>query len=222
MTTWGELRSYIRNSLLKDEKASRFSDASLLVYARWATQEISQHTAQCWSHEWQTDGVLRRFVLPKNIVGAVERTALIQHVKGTQVSVLVPYDLTPGMAFNATTEHKGFREWPSGSIELDFVPKADETLEMNYYRVWPVPTDDNFEIPFPVWMEHPFSYLVGAFALDPEGVQAALIRQWNTRLDSGNPEDNTLIQQSRYFTQQANRLLGLVSTQNREHWYANQ
>jgi hypothetical protein len=226
---WSALRDYIRTSVLKDAIVSgadpQFSNDALLIAARWACASISQHTAQAATIVFNGDGALNTFTLPSNIVDGVEKAALVIHNDGENLEYLAPIRLIPGGNWPTTTPGidqatvRGYWEWPQGTLVLSFVPAIGSTIEVRYFKVWDVPTGDSSTLAFPLVFEQPFAYLVGAIALDPLGAQASIIRTWNTRTDSGTPEDNALQRQSEFFLKMAQQRLRDIGPQDRETFY---
>lgn len=226
MVQWSTLRSEIYEGLLKDEAGTKYPPDQMLVWAKWALVELSMHTAEAAYKTYACDGSTYQFVLPTDIIDNIEKSGLVGHNNGTDTNYLIALRNDPNTKWPniPPTEAKntgatGFWEWPSGRLTLSFMPSAGHQIILNYFKVWDVPTDDNSELIFPLWMETPFCYLVGAAAMNPKGVSASDIRQWNRKQDSGNPEHNPLHRQAEFFLGQARRLLDKQGPQDREGFY---
>lgn len=227
MASWGELKKYIKSAILKgdvgESDVSRFPDDSMIMWARWACAEISMHTAEMKTYSFLVDGS-KRYLLPSNRIGDLSKTTLLRYSERGKEYIGLPYRRMPSQPQAAPSSDvaRAYWEWPSGYVTLTFAPIVEvDKLELDYFGIWSAPTHDDFELHFPDWLEHPFCYLVAARAMDPQATQASMIRQWNTRLDSGNPEDNTLIQHARYLIGQAYRLLNQQPTQERDNFWKN-
>ncbi len=224
MTTWATLRTQVRDGLLKDLNAenNKYSDADMLIWAEWACTEISLTWAQLYSVALIPTGSVNQFDLPSDMVGSIERNALLTYTDSSNKTTIVPYRRLPGRTVRiGTTEAYAYWEAPSGVLTLNWTPKSAETLTLEYFRIWPAPVNDASVISLPKWLELPYCYLIAANAMNPSGVQASDIRQWATRIDSGNPEHNPLHRQHAFFIAQAYKLLGLMGAQDRENFLKN-
>lgn len=215
---WRDLRDRILYGLLvpyTDPTASesviaRYSYEQMLVWARWACAEISMHTAEEASFTLTLTG--RVFSLPQDAVDPISKAGVVVYKTNNQEEVLQPISRHPSLL---RTKVKGFWSSPT-QVTLTFEPAANSQATVYYFKVWDAPTDDTSLLKFPSWMELPFSYLVAAYAQAPSGSQSANVRQWNRRVDSGTPEDNSLNDMARFFIQQAYRVLHLHPAQDRE------
>lgn len=221
MIKWNVLRQYILSSVLKDAEGATYSNADLLVYARWACVEISMHMAEMTTYQWECNGVTNAFPLPDNMVDSVEKSGLVYLIKNNTVQYLDAIHLLPGVSWPlvSSTTVQGYWEWPSGVLTLGFVPLSGQKIGIQYFKIWDAPVRDESELNFPQFCEHAFAYFVAAYAMDAESTQSSSIRQWNTKRDSGSPEDNPLQRQSEYFLKHAFRLLSKIPSQDRENYY---
>lgn len=222
--TWQQMRTYILEGILKDEVGTdqRYSDTQMLAYARWACVELSFHTAQSASYTYTCDGATDQFVLPEDMIDNIENAGLVGFSNSEGVRYIPVYNLMPEVYWpteNSTTSRYCYWEWPSGRLTLGWKPALGEKIILNYFKIWTPPLQDNDLMSIPLWMEQPFAYLVSAAALEPIGTQAANVRQWNRKMDSGNPEDNPAQKQALHFIKQATRLLSKYPVQDRSNFY---
>lgn len=221
--TWAMMKTYIQEAMLKDDTAdSRYTSVQFLAYARWACAELSQHTARADEYVYQGDGVQSKFVLPADMIDTVEKSGLVALVDTSTTRYIPPYRRLPDIIW--VTDITGqprecYWEWPSGNLTLGFVPSHTQKVILNYFRIWRPPVAEQDVMEFPQWMEQAFVYLVSAMALAPTSVQAANVRQWNRKQDSGNPEHNPAQKQANWFIEQAHRVLAKVAPQDRESFY---
>lgn len=110
--------------------------------------------------------------------------------------------LASGTARNVgNTQYIDWIEYPHGSLSLSEQLSSDEKLKLFYFAYWNAPSSDTdteftFEVPDPAHIG--MVYYTGAHCLMPKAVDAAQIRQFNQRMDSGNPEHNPLKVEAKY------------------------
>lgn len=226
MLTWGQMKNYILEGILKDtgDADSRYTSTQLLAYSRWACAELSQHTALADCVVYDTDGSKNVFTLPNDMVDSIEKCGLVAYDDGSNISYLPVYKRLPGVVWPTNFTEKSLKcywEWPSGHLTLGFLPPVDKKITLYYFKIWPAPTQDEDIMSIPQWMEQPFVYLFSALAMEPLGTQFANIRGWNRKQDSGNPEHNPAAKQAKWFIEQANRVLAKTPPQDRENFYTN-
>jgi hypothetical protein len=225
MIRWGDLKDNILAGIIKDPDEVRVSPDQLLVWAKWACVEVSYHTAQAVLKSFPCDGLINQFALPNNMIDSLEKTGLVAYNDGTSVNYLVPIRHHSGTLWPSSAtakdgqEMKGYWEWPTGQFTLGFIPVADTSIDLYYFKTWDAPVNDDSMLDIPGWMEHPFGYIVAAYALDPDGYQISNIRNWIRKQDAGKPEDNPPHKQAEYFLKQADRLLSRIAPQDRETFY---
>lgn len=221
MIKWGTLQTQILEGVLKDPNGTNATPEQMLIWARWACAEISNHTAEPVSITFQGDGVTSKFALPDDIIDGVEKAGMVIYNDGSSLNYLPSLHPSPDTLWPVKQSNNitGFFEWPAGVLSFGWLPVDGTSIEVRYFRIWEPPTSNDSFLMFPRWMEHPFAYFIAAYAMDPQAVQASSIRQWNRKQDSGTPLDNPLQTQSAFFIKQAYRLLGLNSAQDRENYY---
>lgn len=87
----------------------------------------------------------------------------------------------------------GYILYPHGKITFLTAPTG--TATMYYLASWPNITAVTETIPTPEYLNIAIVHYASAWVLMPEAVSAAQIRQYNTKVDSGNPEDNPVFRQ---------------------------
>lgn len=81
--------------------------------------------------------------------------------------------------------------YPSGSIT--FSNELDEDYKLYYLAHWTYPTEGAEEdeaLDAPVTVQNGLVYYATAYLILPDAISIAEIRQYGTRVDSGNPEHN--------------------------------
>lgn len=220
MTTWGEAKRRILVGLLKDEEGERYTDEQMSTYAAWALAEISAHTACADTKVYPCDGTVNCFPLPSDRIDPIDKAGLVIYEHGSKQRYLTHYKRMPGITWiTGQSSAEVYYEFPGNHLTLGFMPSPGSKILLHYFRIWRPPQIDDDILEIPTWLEVPFSYFVAAFALEPIGTQAANIRQWNRKQDSGNPEDNPALQQVKHFINQAYRYLSKFAPQDRETFY---
>lgn len=227
MVKWSVLSSYIINGLLKTPPAAQdiesveaqYSDDLLLISAQFALIRLSYHTAEAAQFVFNGDGVTKVIPLPNNRVDAFTKSSLVTYNDGKQIKHIPPVEFSVNSVLSSTNTFYQYYEMPSGVLHLDFVPIQGSKVTLDYFKIWDAPKDDNSELMFPDWMILPFCYLVAASAIEPYGVQASSIRQWNRKNDSGTPEHNPLHKQTKHFQDQAQMILNMYGSQDRDTFF---
>jgi len=122
----------------------------------------------------------------------------------------------PGGAYNTTWEDLTFTVW-GGVLYLYDDVSSTNSYNLWYYAYWPeveyrvessavIVTEDKILVPR--WAESALVHLAAAFCLNPQAVQAAKTRQWNIKIDSGRPTDNSRAVQTRELLWWYNALVG--------------
>lgn len=152
--------------------------------------------------------------LPDNVYSDVETTgilylksaAIIEEVKPSRY---VGFDTNTGITYSV---------W-GNSLILSDLPDDNQDLVLRYFAYYPAPTSDDSPLAVPRWSYNALSYLVGALALTPVGVQSANISQWKDKKDSGNPEDNALRVQQEHLQRMYEREILRYPRQDRQNYY---
>lgn len=149
------------------------------------------------------DGSTTTFALPTDFYAI---TAIVDSDK----RVLSPKQV-PEMRWLslAGDEHNAYYISEEGKLTFLEAPSSGETLTLYYLAHWThvMQVTDNLEPP--VYLYAALLYRAGAFILSADATSAASLRQFNTRVDSGNPEHNPVQQQVEWllsmFEREANR-----------------
>lgn len=101
--------------------------------------------------------------------------------------------LSPGSARFENQTVVDWIEYPAGWLNLNPAVTEGDTFTLYYFAFWNKPTDISdvdFVIEVPQYAHQGMIYYAGANVLVPSAILSATIRQYNLRVDSGNPEDN--------------------------------
>lgn len=102
-------------------------------------------------------------------------------------------------------------EYPHGAISFSKALAVGETYTLYYLAHWEKPVANQFNEPLepPEYSHLGLCLYTTAYMILPSAVSAAEVRQWNTKVDSGNPEHNPMQQSTTYllrlFTEEMNR-----------------
>ena len=103
-------------------------------------------------------------------------------------------------------------EYPHGYISFSKAVQTGETYVLYYLAHWTKPAsadDDDDDLEPPEFSHYGIALYTTASMLVPSIVSAAEVRQFNTKVDSGNPEHNPMMETSRYllklFAEEMNR-----------------
>lgn len=97
----------------------------------------------------------------------------------------------------------GWINFPYGYLAFS-AALADGGL-MYYSAMWSVPVEDgygnkdSYEMDMPLFLVPAVTYYAAAYAFFQRATQSAVIRQYNTKIDSGTPIDNPLLEMSKTF-----------------------
>ena len=98
---------------------------------------------------------------------------------------------------NTSFSDTSFMEWPEGKITFSKAPSTDG-IKLYYAAVWGKPDKDTDVIDVPDVYLTAIALYAAAYSLLNKATAASLIRQYNTKTDSGNPEQNPAQRQADY------------------------
>lgn len=207
MTTWGDYRTQLRRSVLKDPDKVTWSDDVLRDLVGWALDTFCAHTAVPTGVSYATP-TGTSVAVPTNAFGDVETTGLL-YLQTTPIQIVEP------QRFSGTaTESTYFYSVWGSEIVLSSVPTASLTLR--YFAYYDHPVLDSDVLQCPQWSFLPLNYLIAAGALTSVGVQSANISQWD---EKGNEENNALRAQQKYFMALYEDALRRQTPQDRKNFY---
>lgn len=211
--TWGDYRTKIRRSILKDPNAKTWTNDVLSDICQWAQDTFCAHTALPTSYTYTSTA--RQLDLPDNVFSEIEKTGklfFIADEDGT-VNVVPPlYNLD-----TQDVQNLAYTAW-NNQITFNATPDAGKIVLL-YFAHYPAPVSDSDLILLPRWSLNAVSHLIGALAHTPEAVQSAGIDRWKTREDAGYPDDNALRAQQQWMLKVYDNELHRYPQQMRENFY---
>ena len=183
---------------LGDPAQSLFDDELIFDGALAAHQAILPWIPKYASHTFTTgSGGELEYALPSDCY-QVQSVQLV--VDGTFIPKAT---LAPNTARNIGTQgdYQDWIEYPYGYVSLSSALSEDAELKVYYFALWDAPTSDadqDFVFTAPQQAHQGMVYYAASHCLLPKAVDAANIRQFNQRMDSGNPEHNPLKVEAKY------------------------
>ncbi len=204
MTTWGELRTVVRRSLLDDLSGNKFSDDVLRDSVGWALDRLCQHTAAETSVSYVGNGSQTAFTLPANMYDTPDNYGLVHLESSSDLVVLRP--VYSSKSINIRTE-RGYYVWPRTTLNLVMAPLSDQLLVVRYYAVYNHPMQDSDVLDIPQWAEMAVAYQAAVYALSKRSYKESNISQFDRKPDSGTPEDNAIRMQQEFLQRMVDKTL---------------
>lgn len=201
---WSALRDEQVRVFLDDVAKNTWSDAELLLYCRWALDDFT-----LWCPLAATMTLARdtaSFTLPNDFyqVNLVEWTYTDYYRK-----FLEEVSRRPGFEFPSSEvddESYPVGYWIEGDT-LYLGRTAEEDFTLHYWAYYPIPTGDASSITVPRWGRQALLFYIVAMALLRQSIGHAMVRQWNTRVDSGRPLDEPLLPEVKFLLEQYRQIL---------------
>jgi hypothetical protein len=219
--SWGDMRAKVLRVLDDTDRSNpNWSDDDLIDYANEGLQRLAKHTALERVFSTVFTQVTSSVALPDDIL---EPGAVILTINLIP-SLLTPVQLKPGQnlpTFVNPGGRTGYYWYPHGT--LNFIrPVVDgRKLDVHYWAYYPpIPADGSLThlLPIKPWMEEPLKWRMLVAALAKPGAQKAILAQYMTKRDSGNPEQNSLVYLARFYERQYDTVMGEHAAQDRGGW----
>jgi hypothetical protein len=183
MSTFADLKARV-GRMLKDEQITDelifdAVDAALDAILPWQAPRATQVITG--------DGTNKTFALSDDLYE-------IDAIQADDGEFLPIATLAPGLFRGASAGGENdWIEYPTGTLSLSKAPANDASVTVYYRAHWTKPaneSNDDFVLTVPKYLEYPVALYAAAYALMPKSAQSANIRQFNTKVDSGNPGHN--------------------------------
>jgi hypothetical protein len=224
MTTWEAFRTNLTTVLGDDNRDEpTWSDEELLAYMNFALRAVADHTADEKGVVTVIDEATTSFSLPADLLAlgpvTLEVDGRVKMLTPARRPAPASVPAHPVSIPASTSAPDTFYRWQR---ELRFaVPlPAGAILSVDYYGYWDRLAEDEDELDVPAWMEEALHWAMLMRCMSKPGLQAATIRPWNTRQDSGSPEDNPPMIYAEYCRKQYERILSEHARQDRGGWEA--
>ena len=215
-TTWTDVNDQL-STFIDDEDEDKYETAQRVTAWNWAQRELAiQHTPrQCMTTQLTVESGSRSAKLPPDAID-------IWKIYDSDYSRWWRKMPTPreGATRYDDADMNQYWAW-GGTLYLEREVKASEigNLTVYYWGYWPeiaYQVNDEAsttvivqeEILVPPWAILPLCHLTAAIVLQPLAIQAARRRDFNIRIDSGRPTDNSRAIQAREHLYWWNTLLG--------------
>jgi len=195
MATYGELSTRILR-MLGDPKGEGYAELQLLDAIQAAMDAILPWAPKTSVTTLTGDGATVEFALPSDAY-AIETV-----VVDATGEMLPPSIIAPGNYIGSNTT--GANSWilyPSGKVTLSKAIESDGTYTAYYLAHWTKPTpdtNDNDDLDTPETVLHALTLYASGWLLTSASIESAEVRQFGTRVDSGNPEHNPLQESSEW------------------------
>lgn len=205
--TWEELD--LKLDLFLDDELDEEDEESSKTYSlpqridawNWSQRLLALHSPRQRESELTADAGKRSAILPPDFLA-------VWRIYDSDRQRWLRQMENPGAGAVRYVDDELAQFWVWGS-QLKFertVEIGSSDLTLYYWAYWPEIeyklSDDDYiilanEILVPAWSVLALCHLTAATCLQPGALQAARIRQWNIRVDSGRPTDNSRAQQAR-------------------------
>ena len=194
-TQLGELRDRIYR-LVGDPAEEGYSPEIVIDGIVAAHDAILPWVPKTGQDSFTGDGSATAFAVPSDVY-ALE--AIIVDSTGETIP---PAIFSPGNYWGSTTVNSNdWIEYPSGYVTFSKAIASNATYSVFYAARWGVPdltSQDTFVLEPPDYVMVGMAYYAAAYAILPSAVSVSEIRQFGTRVDSGNPEHNPMQRASEY------------------------
>lgn len=199
---WSVLKAQIGRRL-QDPSHNRYGETLLLDAINDALLAFAaSHTGAASTFEIEGDGETYEFSLPSDIIEEESAGVYAVHWKYNEWLRMLEY--WPGSQWASTSRSTtstplGYILWPQGKISFSRVPEDEQVITVYYVAYYPAVVNDDSVITVPKWAEEALKCYACALALEPGSTKAGNLAQYKQRRDSGDPEDNPLLELSKYY-----------------------
>lgn len=189
MTTYASLRSMILR-ILSDPGGDSTDDGLVHDGVCAALDAVLPWHAQRKLQTISGDGTSVSFGLASDLYE-------IDAVVDVETGVILPRaTLAPGIVRGANMAgDNNWIEYPSGTLLFSRALGSDKEVRVFYRAHWEKPESENdasFELTIPEFLEGAVAIYSAAYCMMPKAVETATVRQYATKVDSGNPEHNPM------------------------------
>ena len=219
--TWLFLKNQVIRLLQDtDRTAAQYSDDDLLDGINSALIDIVSHTARKKTIEVVLEEPTTQLETPSDWLAP---GPIAIQVQGLYWQMWTPYayrpDETLPTPYSFSLSNNSYYEWPKGTLNFLWLVPANIKLRLQYYAYWDEMVDDAGLFTFRHrWMLDALKWNTTSKVLLKSVVQSAGLRQWNIKVDSGEPEDNPMLKASQVFYRMYQDKLAEYPPQDRSVW----
>jgi hypothetical protein len=200
MTTWTTLRSKIA-AKANDPTLQRNDAATYLSVANDALVSLAaNHTPWRGTVDLVPDSETTLFDLPADMIEYDQVYGVKWDTKWLNT--------TDTFAGGEHTKELTYYIWPTGQIQFSAAPVTGKTLTLYYSAYYPDLAADDDLVPAPTWSHEAIALYAAARLLETQAAKMALLGNFKQRTESGTPEDNPLLEVSKYYMKQYWSILG--------------
>jgi hypothetical protein len=220
-TTWLDLKNRCLR-LLQDtaRDAATYTDEDMVDYVNSALVDVAAHTARKKTQEIVLEEPATTLSMPDDFMA--NGPVAIQ-VQGLYWQLWQPItwhpDETLPTPYSFSLSSNAYYEWPKGTLNFLWLVPANTKLRLQYYAYWEEVEDDSSVFTFRHrWLIDALQWNILSKACLKIALQAANLRQYNIKVDSGVPEDNPMLKVSREFYRKFLDKLAENPPQDRSLW----
>lgn len=220
MPIWSELDVELE-SMLGDaitssaEERMRWFNRAQQHFALW-------HTARMLDTDFSGDGATQDFTLPSDYI------QIYSVYSEDRQMLLEPLDEIPGARWDSAVDPSesvrpfAYIVWPEDTLHVFQAPPTDSDvagLRIKYWAHWPDVSADADTILSPLWAHEALLTYSVARSYIPAMSDATFLNEFKTRVDSGNPTQNPMIQSHKRLLEHYEWLLKDFPRQTREPYH---
>jgi hypothetical protein len=176
-----------------------FEDELVMDGILEALKAILPWTAKEATYTYSGDGSTSSFAVP-------EECYEIQAIYSNLLDTFIPrVGLFPGAGWqngeSSTLDQNYFVEYPNDMISLSTPPGNSEDITIYYTKYWTEPEDSDEDLEPPPYAFAGILLFAASWILSTKATSAANIRQYGTKVDSGVPTQNPMLDMSKYYLQ---------------------
>ena len=214
--TWGEYKTVIRRTILKNDLTGvMWTDELLADAVAWALDGLCVHTALAKSISYEGDGETYQFTLPDDVFVPLDQAGLVMLMDTSTGAVPTYYQPAHSTFKIAPSDEWTFSVWPATTLEVGAPVPISANLVVRYYASYPHPTQDSDVLAIPLWAYTAVAYDTAIHALTSESLVEASDAVGKTSPDRGQPENNSIRQLQKWWIQMYDREMNRYPRQAR-------
>ena len=206
MKTWGALKAEV-GRIVNDPQLTKFSDIMLAGVNDALRMLASVHTGVASVSVMVSDGGSASFPLPSNSVED-DKGARVRGVYDVSAARwLMESNTVPGGVME-----DGWFVWPDKSLRIQPKPRTDAEFHLYYVAYYAEIVNDDDVLEVPPWAYEAIKLYTAGTVLEAPTAQLTLLANFRTKVDSGNPEHNPMLQLAKYYKERFWEILNLHPT----------
>ena len=155
------------------------------------------HTGKASTFDMTGDGSTTQFSIPENCVEHEGVSYVYGVYDSTDDAWLTKVEFFPGKPMQ-----QGFYSYPSGTLNINPAPDSGNALVGYYVAHYAQVVGDSSVISLPAWAFEAVKMYAAGRVLETQSSNFTTINNFRTKVDSGNPEHNPVLQLSKRYIDQ--------------------